>query len=67
MKRLSAAGSRYGGECTKAGEAVSKTAWVGSIPNRPCQMPDSDRTMSERIGMPDMEMTMLAENYLNSS
>lgn len=28
----------------------------------PYQMPDSDRTMSERIGMPDVEMTMLAEN-----
>lgn len=27
----------YTGECSKAGEAVSKTAWVGSIPNRPCQ------------------------------
>ena len=29
-------GSPYRGECSKAGEAVSKTAWVGSIPNRPC-------------------------------
>ena len=26
----------FRGECSKAGEAVSKTAWVGSIPNRPC-------------------------------
>ena len=28
----------YRGECSKAGEAVSKTAWVGLIPNRPCQL-----------------------------
>ena len=26
------------------------------------QRPGSARTMSERIGMPDVEMTMLAEN-----
>lgn len=26
----------YRGECSKAGEAVSKTAWVSSILNRPC-------------------------------
>lgn len=32
-------GSPYRGECSKAGEAVSKTAWVGSIPNRPCHIP----------------------------
>ena len=31
-------GGTFRGECSKAGEAVSKTAWVGSIPNRPCQM-----------------------------
>ncbi len=35
----------YRGECSKAGEAVSKTAWVGSIPNRPCQWPGSARTL----------------------
>ena len=28
----------YGGECSKDGEEVSKTFWVGSIPNRPRQM-----------------------------
>ena len=31
-------GGTFRGECSKAGEAVSKTAWVGSIPNRPCHM-----------------------------
>lgn len=30
---------QYRGECFKVGEAVSKTAWVGSIPNRPCHIP----------------------------
>lgn len=30
-------GALYRGECSKVGEAVSKTAWVGSIPYRPCQ------------------------------
>lgn len=39
------ANAGYRGECSKAGEAVSKTAWVGSIPNRPCQWPGSARTM----------------------
>ena len=31
-------------------------------PNRLHHRPGSARTMSERIGVPDMEMTMLAEN-----
>ena len=39
----------YRGECSKAGEAVSKTAWVGSIPNRPCHRRDLlPRSRTER-------------------
>lgn len=35
-------GALYRGECSKVGEAVSKTAWVGSIPYRPCHTPERE-------------------------
>lgn len=39
----------FRGECSKAGEAVSKTAWVGSIPNCPCHRRDLlPRSRTER-------------------
>ena len=42
----------YGGECSKAGEEVSKTFWVGSIPNRPCQMYGSTGSTKSRRAFP---------------
>ena len=36
-KNLSRRGVEDRDECSKVGEAVSKTAWAGSIPCRPCQ------------------------------